>query len=148
MDVEILPAFPEMLLFLESCSSKDDETVIDWGCVFEAEDFAGTCAFLAAAEASSSDEGESEDDGVCVFFSIVVEFKVDFGVTEDICSLGFLVLEQVFKLELGFEDFFIGTLSSSEEEHDESEEEVFLVAGCLDAATCACLGLDLGGAGF
>lgn len=153
LDEEILPAFPETLPFLESSSSEDDddEEVIAWGCVFEAElvDFAGTCAFLAAAEASSSDEEESEVDGAGVFFA-AVEFEVDFGVTEDVCSLAVLVLVHAFKLGLGFEDFLTGNLSSSEdeEEEDESGEEGFLAAGCLDTAACACLGLDLGGAGF
>lgn len=108
-------------------------------------DFAGTFALLAAAEASSSDEDESEEDSFCVFLA-AVEFVVDLGATEDVCSLDVLVLVQVFKLVHGFGGFFTGTFSSSDE--DESEEEVFLTACRLDAATCVCLDLDLSGEGF
>lgn len=130
--------FPEVLPFLESSSSEEDEDVTVRGCVFRAGlvDFVGTFAFLVTAGASSSDEDESEEDCFCVFFA-VKEFVMDFG---DDCSLGVLVLLHVFELALGFGDFFTGTFSSSE---DVSEEEVFLAAGGLDAATCACL--DLGG---
>lgn len=133
LDVEVLPASPWRLDEGGRVCSKDavSELVTDFcrtGDIFP--------EMLPFLESSSSDEDKSEEDGVCVFFT-VVEFVVDFGVTEDVCSLGVFVLVHVFR------DFFTGTFSSSSEE-DESEEEVFLTEDCLDATICA--GLD--GEGF
>lgn len=134
----------DLIPFVKSLSSsseeeEEDEAVLVWAFAFKAvladfclteEDFAGGFPFLLAAEASSCDEEESEDDSICVFFA--VEFVLDFGGTEDVCSLGVLALLHVLELVLG-----LGTFSDVVD---------FFKARCLDAV--ACVHLDLSGEGF